>query len=448
MKTRTNQREKRFPLHPKTLFLFTGLLLIFASSAMSASAQPNIRVRIQTVTSCNEADAHVAYASGVNVRIGSLSVYTDSGGYAVTYLRPGIYEVSASQPGNFFAYVDRRSDGVRFRPDSRGLATVPLNLNDETLDVRMLSCGVAGAAVSVGGVAVNPGAVVVAPGTGGISISTGGTGVAVAVAPIKRARLTQVNNNVEVQIAGGAWVRAYEGQEVSSGDRVRTGYLSTISLRFWDGHLGQLRQKSMLTMRNNGAELSYGELRVTTSQPVAVSSDFEVNTTACTVNVRGTIFNVIHDETPQSTLVWVEEGLVLVTPTTTSLSSVTLRGGQEARVTRSYMSPVMTHGAVVAVVDVPVLTGIWLTSTGETIQLAQDGNRVTGRYQGILGTGTINGVMDGRTFRGTVVIGQGMSSTSGTVVLTLTPDGRLDGTVTSVIYNGPWVLSRGAGRIQ
>jgi hypothetical protein len=448
MKTRTSQREKRFPLHRKTLVLFTGLLVILAASAMSASAQPDIRVRIQTMTSCNEADAHVAYASGVNVRIGSLSVYTDAGGYAVAYLHPGIYEVSASQPGNFFAYVDRRSDGVRFRPDSRGLATVPLNYNDETLDVRMLSCGGAGAAVSVGGVAVNPGAIVVAPGPGGISISAGGTGVAVAVAPIRRARLTQVNNNVEVQLAGGAWVRAYEGQEVSSGDRVRTGYLSTISLRFWDGHLGQLRQKSLLTMRNNGVELSYGELRVTTNQPVAVSSDFEVTTTACTVNVRGTIFNVIHDETPQSTLVWVEDGLVLVTPTTTSLSSITLRGGQEARVTRSYMSPVMTHGAVVAVVDVPVLTGIWLTSTGDTIQLAQDGNRVTGRYQGILGTGIINGVMDGRTFRGTVVLGQGMSSTTANVVLTLTPDGRLDGTVSSVIYNGPWVLSRGAGRIQ
>lgn len=446
MKTRTNQREKRFPLSARMLFLFTGLLMIFASSAMSASAQPDIRVRIQTRTSCSEADSQVAYASGVNVRIGSLTLYTDSGGYAVTYLRPGIYEVSASQPGNSFAYVDRRSDGVRFRPDSRGLATIPLNLNDETLDIRLLSCGVAGAAVSVGGVAVNPGTIVVAPGPGGISVSTGG--IAVAVVPVKRARLTQLNNNVEVQIANGAWTRAYEGQEVGPGDRVRTGYMSTTSLRFWDGHLGQLRQRSMLSIRNSGAELSYGEMRVTTSQPSSVPSDFEVTTTACTVNVRGTIFTVTHDETPQSTLVWVEEGVVLVSPTTTSLASVTLRGGQEARVTRSYMSPVMTHGTVVAVVDVPLLTGIWLTSTGDTIQLTQDGNRVTGTYRGILGTGTINGVMDGRTFRGTVVIGQGMSSTSGTVVLTLTPDGRLDGTVTSVIFNGPWVLSRGAARIQ
>lgn len=448
MKTRASQREKRFPLHTKTLFLFTGLLIIFAASAMSASAQPEIRVRIQTTNSCDEGDSRVAYASGVNVRIGSLTVYSDSSGYAVAYLRPGIYEVSATQPGNVFAYVDRRSDGVRFRPDSRGLATVPLNLNDETLEVRMVSCGAAGASVSVGGVAVNPGAIVVAPGTGGISVSTGGAGIAIAVGPVKRARLTQVNNNVEVQLASGAWARAYEGQEIGPGDRVRTGYLSTISLRFWDGHLGQLRQRGQLTIRNSGAELSYGEMRVTTAQPTSVASDFEVTTTACTVNVRGTIFNVTHEETPQSTLVWVEEGVVLVTPATTSLQSVTLRGGQEARVTRSYMSPVMTHGAVVAVVDVPLLTGVWLTSTGDTIQLTQDGNRVWGTYRGILGTGTINGVMDGRTFRGTVVIGQGMSSTSGTVVLTLTPDGRLDGTVTSVVFNGPWVLSRGAARLQ
>lgn len=448
MKTRSSQREKRFSLQPQTIFLFISLLLVMGASAVSASAQPDIRVRIQTMTSCNEADSRVVYASGVNVRIGSLSVYSDGGGYAVAYLRPGIYEVSATQPGNSFAYVDRRSDGIRFRPDTRGLATVPLSRNDETLEVRMLSCGVAGAAISVGGVTVPGGAIVVAPGTGGISVSTGGAGVAVAVAPIKRARLTQVNNNVEVQIAGGAWVRAYEGQEIASGDRVRTGYLSNVSIRFWDGHLGQLRERSQLYIRNNGGELWHGEMRVTTSQPSSVPSDFEVYTTACTVNVRGTTFTVIHDETPQSTLVWVETGIVQVSPTTTTLASVTLRGGEEARVTRSYMSPVTVRGAVVAVVDVPLLTGVWLTSTGDTIQLTQDGNRVTGTYRGILGTGTINGVMDGRTFRGTVIIGQGMSSTSGTVVLTLTPDGRLDGTVSSVVFNGPWVLSRGAGRIQ
>ncbi len=449
MTTLSSQREKGFPHYPKTLLLFIGLLLIFGASVVSASAQPDIRIRIQTMTSCNEADSQVAYASGVNVRIGSLSVYTDGGGYATAYLRPGIYEIGASHGGTSFAYVDRRSDNVRFRPDSRGLATVPLNYNDETIVVRMLSCGVGGAAISVGGVSIPGGAIVVAPGPGGIAVGTSGAAIAVGVGPVRRARLTQVNNNVEVQIGNGMWVRAYEGQEVGPGDRVRTGYLSTISLKFWDGHHGHLRQRSQLTIRNSGAEVTHGELRVTTSQPMSVHSDFEVTTAACMVNVRGTIFTVMHDDSPQSTVVWVEEGVVLVTPMTTSLQSVTLRGGQEARVTRSYISPVVARGGVaVAVVDMPLLTGVWLTSTGDTIQLTQDGNRVWGTYRGMLGTGTINGVMDGRTFRGTVAIGQGMSSTSGNVILTLTPDGRLDGTVSSVIFNGPWVLSRGAGRIQ
>jgi hypothetical protein len=444
MKTPVSHREKSFPLHPRTLLFLIGLLVIAGASATNAFAQPDIRVRIQTMTSCSEGDSRVSTASGVSVRLGSLNLYTDSSGYAVTYMRPGIYELSASQPGTTFAYVDRRSDAVRFRPDSRGLATVPLNVNDETLEVRMLSCGVAGAGVSVGGVAVSPGAIVVAPGTGGISIGAGGGSVAVAVGPIRRARLTQINNNVEVQLVGGGWNRAYEGQELSPGDRVRTNYLSTVSLRFWDGHVAQLRQRSQLSIRNNGGELAYGEVRIAIGPPGSMPSDFEVITTAATINVRGTIFTVSHDETPQSTVVWVEEGVVLVTPATTSLQSVTLRSGQEARVTRSYMSPVMTHGAAVVVaVDVPLLTGVWLTSTGDTIQLTQDGNRVTGTYRGILGTGTINGILDGRTFRGTVVIGQGMSSTSGTVVLTLTPDGRLDGTVSSVVFNGPWILSRG-----
>ncbi|HVG34974.1 MAG TPA: FecR family protein [Pyrinomonadaceae bacterium] len=445
MKTPFSHREKSFPLHTRTLLFVIGLLVISGASATNAFAQPDIRVRIQTMTSCSEGDSRVSTASGVSVRLGSLNLYTDSTGYAVTYMRPGIYEISASLPGTTFAYVDRRSDAVRFRTDSRGLATVPLNVNDETLEVRMLSCGVASAGVSVGGVAVSPGAIVVAPGTGGISVSAGGgTGVAVAVGLIRRARLTQINNNVEVQLVGGGWTRAYEGQELSPGDRVRTNYLSTVSLRFWDGHVAQLRQRSQLNIRNSGGELGYGEVRVVIGPPGSMPSDFEITTTAATINVRGTIFTVSHDETPQSTVVWVEEGVVLVTPTTTSLQSVTLRSGQEARVTRSYMSPVMTHGAAVVVaVDVPLLTGVWLTSTGDTIQLTQDGNRVTGTYRGVLGTGTINGILDGRTFRGTVVIGQGMSSTSGTVTLTLTPDGRLDGTVSSVVFNGPWILTRG-----
>jgi hypothetical protein len=200
-------------------------------------------------------------------------------------------------------------------------------------------------------------------------------------------------------------------------------------------------------MRAMGGALNWGEMRVTIGPPGSVPSDFEVTTAACTVNVRGTIFTVIHEEQPQSSTVWVEEGMVLVTPTTPSLASVTLRSGQEARVSNTYISPVMTHGVAV-VVDVPTLTGIWLTSTGDTIQLTQEGNRVTGTYSGILGRGTIAGILEGRTFRGTVSIGQGMSTTTGNVTLTLTPDGRLDGTVSSVVYNGPWILSRGGGRMQ
>jgi hypothetical protein len=423
-----------------------SLLVLAASTASNALAQADtIRVKILTMTSCAEGDSRVSTAPNVNVRFNSASINTDSTGYAVTYIRPGIYEVSASQPGYSFAYADRRSDGVRFRPDARGIASIPLTSNDETLEVRMLSCATG---ASVGGVVVAPGAIVVAPGPGGISVTAGGAGVAVAVGPIKRARLTALNNNVEVQIAGGGWVRAYEGLEVGAGDRVRTGYLSTVALRFWDGHQGQLRQRSQLTMRAMGGALNYGEMRVTIGPPGSGPSDFEVVTTACTVNVRGTVFTVMHEEQPQSSTVWVEEGMVLVTPTTPSLQSVTLRSGQEARVTTSYISPVMTHGVAVVVVDVPLLTGIWLTSTGDTIQLTQDGNRVTGTYSGILGRGTIAGILEGRTFRGTVSLGQGMSTTTGNVTLTLTPDGRLDGTVSSVVYNGPWILSRGGGRIQ
>jgi FecR protein len=444
MQTRTCQREKGYSLQPtKVSFLLVGLLILLGSTAAQARAQDSVRVKILTMTSCNETDDRISPAAGVTVRFNSASVHTDSTGYTTTYLRPGIYEVSASLAGATFAYVDRRGDGVRFRPDSRGIASVPLSSSDETLEIRLLSCGTG---VAVGGVVV-PGAVVVAPGAGGITISSGTGGVAVAVTTVKRARLTAINNSVEVQLANGAWVRAYEGQELAQGDRVRTGYLSTVSLRFWDGHQAQLRQRSQLTLRASGGALNYGEMRVTIGPPGTGPSNFDVTTTTCTVNVRGTIFTVIHDETPQATTVWVEEGVVLVTPVTPTLQSVTLRSGQEARVTTGYISPVVTRGAVVAV-DLPLLAGIWITSTGDRIQLTQDGNRITGTYNGVLGAGTIAGTLEGRTFKGTVTIGQGSRTTSGAVTLTLTPDGRLDGTVSSVIYNGPWILSRGGGRLQ
>jgi hypothetical protein len=394
-------------------------------------------------------------ASGVAVEIGGASFTTDSTGYASAYVRPGLYNIRATQAGASFAFVDRSGDTTRYRPDSRGYVTVPLNYSEETLQVRMLTCGTTGAAA---GVVVSPGAagITIAPGVGGISVSAGGAGVTVGVAAqTRRARLTNINNNVEVQINGGYWVRPSEGTEIGSGDNVRTGVMSSVNINFWDGHTGQVKERSQLQIRSNGAWLNYGEIRIATGQPRQSPSDFEISTSACTINVRGTIFTVNHVEPDGSTVVWVEDGNILLTPSNRSMQAVSVYSGQEVRVTRSYVSPVTTRGAAVivgtpgaVVVASSPITGVWVTTTGDTVQLTQDGARVTGTYRGVLGSGYLAGMMDGGVFRGTLTIGQGLNAVSGNVVLTPMPDGRLEGSVSSSVYNGPWVFTRSGAVIR
>lgn len=451
MKTHFSRRSITQSLATKA-FMFAVCLLALAGAAAPAALGQDIRVRIFTRSSCGEADAQVYNASGVAVEIGGATITSDSTGYASAYFRPGLYNIRATQPGASFAFVDRSGDATRYRPDARGYVTIPLNYSEETLNIRMLTCSTTGAAA---GVVVAPGAVgvTVTPGAGGITVSAGGAGVAVGVAPIRRARLTNISNSVEVQVNGGYWMRPSEGMEIGAGDNVRTGMLSSVTINFWDGHTGQVKERSQLQIRSNGAWLNYGEIRVSTAQPRQSPSDFEVSTNACTINVRGTIFTVNHVEPDTSTVVWVEDGTIVMTPANRSMAAVTVYSGQEVRVTRSYVSPVSTRSAAViigapstVVVASSPVTGVWITSTGDTVQLTQDGTRVTGTYRGVLGTGVLAGVIDGGgVFRGTITIGQGLNAVTGNVVLTPMPDGRLQGTVSSSVYNGPWVFTRSGG---
>lgn len=443
-------------------FMFVVCLLATAGvSAPEAFAQPDISLRIYTVSSCGEGDSQINRASGVSVQLNNSYVTSDATGYATVYARPGLYDIRASQPGASFAFVDRRGDNARYRPDSRGYVTIPLNNSEETLEIRMLTCANTQSTGAGAGVVIAPGVggITISPGAGGISVSAGGAGIGIGVGQTRRARLSNINNSVEVQTSSGYWVRPTEGMELNSGDQVRTGIMSSVNINFWDGHHGQIKERSQLQIRSNGGWLNYGEIRVTTAQPRSNPSDFEISTSACTVNVRGTIFTVNHEETQQSTVVWVEDGTVVMTPSNRSMQSVTVYSGQEVRVTRSYVSPVSSRGAaviigapgpvIVATTSSPV-GGVWVTSTGDTIQLTQDGSRVTGDYRGALGNGILVGTMDGGIFRGTLTIGQGMNATTGNVVLTPTPDGRLEGTLSSSVYNGPMVFTRsgGGGRIR
>jgi pimeloyl-ACP methyl ester carboxylesterase len=86
--------------------------------------------------------------------------------------------------------------------------------------------------------------------------------------------------------------------------------------------------------------------------------------------------------------------------------------------------------------------GTWATPSGDTLILTQDGNRVTGTYRGILGTGTLSGTFDGQTLTGTIEGGQGGITVRDTFSLRLTPEGRLEGRFGSSVVSVEVILTR------
>jgi hypothetical protein len=95
------------------------------------------------------------------------------------------------------------------------------------------------------------------------------------------------------------------------------------------------------------------------------------------------------------------------------------------------------------------LTGTWVNiEGGPPMQLIQQGNRVTGIYQGSQDheglTGKISGTFDGKTFVGTYENNEGKISGRGTLSLILNGD-RLEGhwvSTTALGQKGEWVLKR------
>lgn len=111
--------------------------------------------------------------------------------------------------------------------------------------------------------------------------------------------------------------------------------------------------------------------------------------------------------------------------------------------------PLIPGGAPIPTGPLPPITppsggigGTWITPTGDIIELVQNGNRVTGNYRGVLGTGDITGTLDGRTLTGTLTVGQSGIAVTQTVILRLTDDGKLEGQAGSAPFSVTLILSR------
>jgi|SRR5579862_2517324 hypothetical protein len=92
------------------------------------------------------------------------------------------------------------------------------------------------------------------------------------------------------------------------------------------------------------------------------------------------------------------------------------------------------------------VTGDWVNQFGAISRIAQQGNAISGTYfdpkQPSL-SGTLQGTFDGETLRATLKWKSGADNSSGSLQLTLTPQGRLEGTWTDAAgVSGPWSMGR------
>jgi hypothetical protein len=138
------------------------------------------------------------------------------------------------------------------------------------------------------------------------------------------ATLTGVSGAVQVLSSGSdAWCLAAEGELVASGDRVRTGASSAVTLSFFEGGVSTLDANTDLIIsqlrsnREGGTQIIVLYQRVGRTfnrvQPLSGSaSRFEIETPAAVASVRGTEFTVVV-EPEGATGLGVTEGRVDVT---------------------------------------------------------------------------------------------------------------------------------------
>lgn len=138
----------------------------------------------------------------------------------------------------------------------------------------------------------------------------------------EKAMLQSVHGLVQVHRAEGAWEQAGQGTAIESGDRIRTGALSSVDLAFYDGSVAHLGPDSdvsvdMLEARKRGGprriELTQwaGESEHDVAKVKTKDSTYQVHTPNGTGEAKGTLFHIL--VTPELyTRFTVEEGLVAV----------------------------------------------------------------------------------------------------------------------------------------
>ena len=130
----------------------------------------------------------------------------------------------------------------------------------------------------------------------------------VGVAHAQIATLYSSDGIVEVKVASGSWQKVSAGYGLAANDLIRTGARSRAALRFADGYLVRLGQKSQIrvTPKDNEIAVEQGKSYFFSRKPKKFPN---VRTSQVSASVRGTEFVV--DVSGEQTEISVLDGVVL-----------------------------------------------------------------------------------------------------------------------------------------
>ena len=120
---------------------------------------------------------------------------------------------------------------------------------------------------------------------------------------------------VEVQRGGGGFEALDAGEQVEAGDRIHTGWKSSVQIRFPDGFTTTVEPMTLISIHSVTKHevrilMTYG--RIENYRLTGSEADFKVGTPTTTTSSRGTRFSVLY--TGSSTLVSVTQHKVEVKP--------------------------------------------------------------------------------------------------------------------------------------
>lgn len=146
----------------------------------------------------------------------------------------------------------------------------------------------------------------------------------------------------EVRKLPGDWSDASESSVIDEGTEIATDPDTEVEIEYPDGSTTILRPSSqikVLALFTTGGvvrteiELAAGAIAARVQKSEVIRSDFKVRAPSSVASVRGTEFDVIHDEAAGATTVRVTEGVVEVDPVADGLRTVKVKAGRQVTVT-------------------------------------------------------------------------------------------------------------------